>query len=249
MVKINKGDVFPTNNSGDATVVEYINCRDVVVQFSDGRTKSVFAGDLRSGLIKNNYYPNVLGIGYLGDGEYMTRRSGTAMTAEYNAWTGMIARCYDEKSLSLHPTYIGCSVCEEWHNFQNFAGWYSKQKKSGSGWHLDKDLTVLGNKIYSPETCALIPQEVNKLLLTRKIIRGEYPQGVCTDKRYGTFSANIRKYGVRTYIGTYPTPEAAFTAYKKAKELHVKEVAEKFKQEISEAIYENLMNYTVSITD
>lgn len=248
MVKIKVGDVFQTNNSGDVIVLKYVDCRDVIVQFSDGRSKSVYAGDLRSGLVKNNYYPNVYGVGYLGDGEFMTRLTKTAMNSEYGAWTRMMSRCYDSKSLEANPTYAGCTVCEEWHNFQNFAYWYSKQDIP-NGWHLDKDLSVIGNKVYSPTTCSLVPQEINKLLLTSVGSRGDYPQGVGIDIRYGTFYASLRKYGKRVHIGTYSTPEIAFSNYKREKEAHVKDVANKHKLVLSEAIYTNLINYTVSITD
>lgn len=48
---ISVGDVFSTNNSGDVTVVEYINAHKVIVKFEDGLTNSVQASCLRLGTV------------------------------------------------------------------------------------------------------------------------------------------------------------------------------------------------------
>lgn len=42
-------------------------------------------------------------------------------TEEYIKWFSMFNRCFDEKYQEKQPTYIGCSVSEEFWNFQNFA--------------------------------------------------------------------------------------------------------------------------------
>lgn len=56
-------------------------------------------------------------------------------------------------------------------------------------------------------------------------------------------------YGKTHNLGRYHTVEEAFYAYKKAKELHIREVAEKYKGDISPRVYDALINYTVEITD
>jgi hypothetical protein len=54
-------------------------------------------------------------------------------------------------------------VCNEWHNFQNFAEWFCKNYCDASmdKWQLDKDIIVPGNRVYSPETCCFVPNAVN----------------------------------------------------------------------------------------
>lgn len=94
----------------------------------------------------------------------------------YVCWTSMLKRCYSDKYQSKQPTYIGCSVCEEWLLFSNFKKWYDANYKEG--FHLDKDILVEGNKIYSPENCVFVPQYLNSLLNDNKSSRGDLPLGV-----------------------------------------------------------------------
>lgn len=50
-------------------------------------------------------------------------------------------------------------------------------------------------------------------------------------------------------IGYYSDPIEAFYSYKEVKESYIKEVATKFKDVISDEVYEALLRYTVNITD
>ena len=90
----------------------------------------------------------------------------------YNCWHRMIERCHNPKYQETCSTYIGCSICDEWKNFSNFFEWYKVNYKDGC--ELDKDILVKGNKVYSPETCCFVPQEINKILLKGQKKRG-YP--------------------------------------------------------------------------
>jgi len=102
----------------------------------------------------------IFNIGYIGEGKYKKSINGIK-TKSYITWVGMIQRCYSDVHQLKHNTYIGCTVCEECKNFQNFALWYKENYPSfeieNSRWELDKDLLVKENKIYSPNTCVFIP--------------------------------------------------------------------------------------------
>ena len=95
----------------------------------------------------------------------------------YTAWTSMLCRCYSDKYQQQFPSYKGCSVCDEWRLFSNFKKWFYAQPGNET-YVLDKDLLVAENKIYSPETCLLIPVKVNSFLTERNAGRGKYPIGV-----------------------------------------------------------------------
>ena len=166
-------------------------------------------------------------------------------TKEYSVWLSMLNRCYNKQFQSKNETYIGCEVCDEWLDFQNFAEWFTNNYIEG--YQLDKDILVKGNKIYSPETCCFVPQEINLLMVKRQRDRGKYPIGVSRDKK--KMSAHIVIKAKQHYMGNYDTPEEAFAVYKKAKEDYIKIMAEEYKDKITTNVYNALLNYTVNIND
>ncbi len=113
---------------------------------------------------------------------------------------------------------------------------------------VDKDILVKGNKMYSEETCCFIPDEINCLIGMKKN-RGKYPAGVTWNKGAKAFRSKVRVYGKDKHLGYYKTSEEAFYAYKKAKEQYVKEVANNWKGQIDNKVYEALMNWEININD
>ena len=93
----------------------------------------------------------------------------------YRAWTAMLKRCYNPTYQANNPTYIGCTVCDEWLTFSNFKKWMMRQDFQGK--QLDKDLLVKGNKLYSPETCVFVDGMINTFTIDSGAIRGDYPIG------------------------------------------------------------------------
>jgi len=69
----------------------------------------------------------------------------------------MFQRCYSQEFHLKEPSYIGCIVCEEWHDFQNFARFYDTAPYREDGWHLDKDILHKGNKLYAPDMRVFVP--------------------------------------------------------------------------------------------
>lgn len=240
------GRVFPTNSGGDLVVIGYVNSKDVIVKFLDehGYIVSRPMDKIREGSIKNLYTPSVRGVGYIGDGEYRTY-DGNKESVAYIAWTGALRRCYDSSYHEAYPTYIGCHMCDEWKNFQVFAKWYTEHEFYGAGYHLDKDLLLEGNKIYSPDACTLIPSRINSLLGDCGSRRGEFLQGVSYDSCYDKFLASISINGRKKNLGRFKTPEEAYLAYKTAKELQVKVVALEWKGRIDERVFNKLMSWTL----
>lgn len=94
----------------------------------------------------------------------------------YASWRRMFRRCYSKGDQGDHPTYHGASVSQEWKTATVFKAWMEKQ--IWKGLHLDKDILGFGDKTYSSNNCAFIPQRINKLLLIRDNDRGAYPLGV-----------------------------------------------------------------------
>lgn len=135
----------------------------------------------------------------------------------------MICRVY--VYTDKYPTYIDCSVCTDWLEFQNFAKWFSENYIEG--YQLDKDILKKGNKIYAPEFCVFIPQEINKLFNDSKNQGSKTPQGV--DAIFNPvlrYKVTISKYAKRHYLGCFDNLDTAKSVYKKEKESYVKQVAE-----------------------
>ena len=240
------------NNNGERmTIVRYGGARDIDVQFDDGTiVEHKRYSHFKTGSIKNPMTPSVYGVGYFGIGEFKSIDENGKQTKCYNTWKGMHERCYDPKYQEKHQTYKGCTVCQLWNNYQEFAKWDNENyyEVGNERMALDKDILKKGNKVYSAETCVYVPQSINKLFTKSNKTRGEYYIGVT--KHGNKFQALLNKgNGTSIALGTYDTPEEAFQVYKHAKEQYIKEVAEEYKEKIDPRVYEALMNYEVDIND
>lgn len=235
------GERFLTNEGYEVEIIEYFRSDNCTIRFlyNDLIIKNITYICLLKKNIKNPLHFSICNVGYFGlkvkDYDKDLQRK------VYGVWNNMLQRCYNSDNIDNKNTYREVTVCKDWHNFQNFIEWYINNYKEG--WHLDKDVLIKGNKVYSPETCCFIPSEINALFTKRGKLRGGYPIGVSKDNN--KFKATLRK----TNLGRYLTPEEAFQAYKIAKEKYIKEVADKWKDLIDLKVYEAMYNYKVEITD
>lgn len=191
----------------------------------------------------------VYGVGVYEKGEY-TSSVNNRLTREYLTWVNMIRRCYCPKNLSRRPSYAGCSVDPRFHEFQRFMAWAENQVGAfADGFHLDKDLLMKGNRVYSPDVCIFLPQRINSALVSQAKARGKLPLGVRKSK-FGRFFARGRFDNKREVcLGTYDTIDEAFSAYRLAKRQECRRLAEQFKDVIDPRAYAALLVYDVSIDD
>jgi hypothetical protein len=155
----------------------------------------------------------------------------------YDCWRHMLERCYSTKYQIRRPTYIGCTVSNEWLQFSNFKKWYGENYREG--FELDKDILFPGNKVYSKDTCVFVPQYLNSLLTDHGRARGDYPLGITALKpntRIGrvntTFLAQCNdRYGNRL-TKTFKTIEEASAWYSITK---TRIVAEQVQRALSES--------------
>ena len=248
------GNVFKSLNSGDFKVVKYNDARNVEIQFlTTGYRKVAEMKEVKTGSIKDPCLPSVYGVGITG-ARYPTKVNGVH-TKEYKLWHSMLSRCYNDTYKKRQPTYEGCEASENFKSYEHFYEWCHKQigfgnDGNGNPFHLDKDLLVKGNKVYSENTCVFLPQEINQVLVKTTASRGEHLIGVSWNKKDNAFVARVAKNkGKQEYLGSFKTEIEAFNAYKTAKELYIKDVANKFKSQIDLRAYEALMKYEVNIDD
>ena len=159
----------------------------------------------------------VCGVGVNDAGYNVTSYSNGRefMCQIYARWKSMLQRCYNKLCQDRHPTYRGCSVCDDWLIFSNFAAWY--ELNYVYGYDLDKDIKIKGNRVYSPETCLLVPRAINGLILDCPKSRGSYPVGVSFHKQHNKFIAKISIDRKRKHLGYFHSAEEAGNAYIKAK--------------------------------
>ena len=135
--------IYTSNNYGKFKIAEYISSVHVVIEFlATGTKKTVEAVCIRNGAVLDPYHTSIYGVGYIGIGKHKPRINNSN-TRPYNIWHSMIARCYSTKTQDKQPTYKGCSVCDEWFNFQNYADWFEVNYIDGH--HLDKDIKINGS--------------------------------------------------------------------------------------------------------
>ena len=244
------GKVCKSKSSGDFKILKYNDSKNVEIQFvNTGFETIVQLGDIKNGYVKDPYSPSVYGVGIVGT-RYPASEGGV-LTKEYDLWVHMLGRCYSDTYKKKQPTYEGCEVSDNFKSYEYFYEWCNKQVGfNNKDWHLDKDLLVKGNKVYSESTCVFLPQEINKILTKSTATRGEHLIGVYWHKRGKAFAAKVNKNkGNQEHLGLFKTEIEAFNAYKRAKEAFIKEQAEKWKGQIDDRAYNALMNYTVNITD
>lgn len=162
----------------------------------------------------------------------------------YRAWNDMLKRCYYIKYQEKQPTYKGCTVSEEWLLFSNFSGWMESQDFVGK--HLDKDLLVEGNKIYSDKTCIFVTKEVNNFIVDSAASRGEWLIGACWNKRENKFISQCSNPFTKKqeHLGYFTCEIEAHQAWLKRKLELARKLAEMQTDErVAEALINRYTNY------
>ena len=172
--------------------------------------------------------------------EYKSRVNGKH-TIQYNIWMAMKQRCNSDSLHLKHPSYNDCYICEEWLDFQKFSKWFDENYIEN--YQLDKDLLVKGNKLYSPNTCCFVPQEIN-LAIIKPYKERELPLGVY--KHRNKFVAHIKEGKQSKYLGIFSTVEEASYCYKYWKEIQLRALAVKYRGKISSKVYRALINYNIN---
>lgn len=135
--------------------------RTLIVQFVEsGYITECRASNLVSGKVKDHRQPSVYGVGYLDGIRIDNRKIGNRPL--YDLWANMLKRCYG----GYDSSYADCTVDKRWHSFRVFANSIQdvagyEQFCNGEDVHLDKDLLVPGNKVYSLATCQFVPAFTN----------------------------------------------------------------------------------------
>lgn len=191
--KIKANDIigveFTTNEEYQVIIIDYVNYDKVQVMFLDEHKHKTWTKlqHLKNGNLKNPFHKSVFGIGYLGtdeNGKMPKCVVNGKNTREYNCWSHMLERCYDERYHERQPTYKNCTVCDRWHNYSLFLEdlpkikgyelWINGKPRE---YDLNKDIYYgdLGIdtdcKEYSLETCQFISKKENIIEMRKRVSR------------------------------------------------------------------------------
>lgn len=200
------------------SLIQFINNNNrLIIKYAQNTTNDAFSGTLlclgRKGRITGDIGKKDIEI---------TEENIRA----YNCWKDMLERCYNENYQRRKPTYVGCTVSEEWLNFSNFNNFYNELHTPGS--QLDKDILFKGNKTYSKETCCFVPSQINGIVVNIDNNGGYY-----FDPYHKKFRAALSIKGKHKNLGYYMTEEAAREVYiNKKKEYLIETAMEYFEKHL-----------------
>lgn len=213
------GEIRKNSFGDDFEVLELLKYGRCNVKFLDEfkYIKNVDIKFAEKGTIRNPYSKSVRGVGYLGVGDYNSNSMGGKI---YRAWSGVLERSSSIKFKEKYKSYKNVTVCEEWYNFQVFAKWFDDNYPKhidGIKFELDKDLLQrdMEDKIYSPETCLLLPKRINGFMVNLQIDNKSGHAGVYYYPKRSKWWAMTRSQDTkRTMIlGVFETKEEAIVCY------------------------------------
>ena len=150
-------------------------------------------------------------------------------------WNGMFSR------ISKQSAYSDVTVCEEWQDVNNYIEWFKDNWIDYDGRvDVDKDLIGKNSKIYSPETCCIIPHEIN---IGIRIVNKAESGGILSwDKKRQAYKVRMKVHTrhINTQRKKY---KDALDLYFEKKDEFVKAMAEDFKDVIDKRAYNALMKY------
>lgn len=178
-------------------------------------------------------------------------KCGTKIFPEYQQWSSMRRRCRKNSVTALQlPTYKDCHYSPEWESFETWLEWARQQvgflnkDTNGKVWHLDKDVVVLGNKVYSADTCVFLPHQLNTFFVPNESVAGGLPVGVTSHPSGGGFRARITTRSSKsTSLGVHGSAEAAHAAYREAKLCEAKYLASVYEGKVDDRVIQSLLTY------
>lgn len=170
----------------------------------------------------------------------------TGKGTPYKAWHNMMRRNYGPKKAA----YAGCRVCRKWHDYQEFAAWYSVQPYAfEADAELDKDILDQLNTVYSPEHCSVVPKLINQIFRDTRSRRGILPIGVSVASGGIGFVSVLSMFGKPDVLGIFDDITDAFRAYQSAHQAYCNQLADSYKSKLDARVINRLRTCSRHIRD
>lgn len=249
-MKIDKsriGEISYNRYGTPMKIIKYENSHKVTIEFQDEYKykKECYYRSFLIGKILNPYDKIYFNVGCLGE------ITASSHSKAYSVWRSMLKRCYSKIKDLRTQSYENCIVSDDWLIFKNFCDWYESNyyEVDNEKMCLDKDILIKGNKLYSSDTCMIVPYKINMLFAKCYGHRGEYPIGVSYVKDKNKFRISASDLIMNKPKCYFDTPEETFYVYKEAKENYIKQIADEYKDKIPLKLYEAMYKYVIEITD
>lgn len=152
-------------------------------------------------------------------------------------------RCYNKTMQKDKPKYIGCQMCTEWlEDRQEFYKWLDENYYTidGEQVDIDKDILIKGNRVYSPDTCLIVPHHINTMFET-------IPKYTIYCKRSNTYKAMIKVKNKNIVLGYYQTEQEAQEVYRLHKQSRIIALADEYKSKIPTKVYKAIINSAMNL--
>lgn len=164
----------------------------------------------------------------------------------YKTWANMMRRTYGPEK----PAYVGCRVCRKWHDYQEFAAWYSVQPYAFEvDAELDKDILDQLNPEYSPEHCSVVPKLINQIFRDTRSRRGILPIGVSVAPGGVGFVSVLSMLGKPVALGKLHDITEAFRAYQSAHQAYCNQLADSYESKLDARVINRLRTCSRHIRD
>lgn len=235
---------FESNNFGKFIVLNYKSNVNVTIKFvKTGFVTTTTLIQIQKGTVWDKLSPSLCGVGILGE-KYKIKDCFGKFVKEYRVWRSMLTRCYSEDYIKRFPTYDKCEVSNNFKHYEYFYEWCNRQKGFNEDiWHLDKDLLIRDNKLYSEETCVFLPEILNLAIVKPKA--KDLPVGVTRIMNSDKFAARISRYNITKNLGTFNDVTTAHNVYCNAKKEYIVELAETYRDKLDARAYLALIEYKV----
>lgn len=238
------GKIFQSSLCGPMLVIEVLENNKAQIKFLEtGHVKVANKSDILRGKVKDPYRKYLFNEGFYGEGPFSSKKN----PADYIRWFSMIRRCYDKANSNYLENYHRVSVEDYFKNFQNFCFWSEAEPGSKlKGWQLDKDVLSRGKLTYSRDTCCFLPKVLNLAVIAHRVDE-DFKYGTYLDKKLNKYVMRVPQEGKsHKYYGLYETFEEAKEVYIEQKSAYVRKLAEIYKEELREDVYEALIDWKVS---
>lgn len=168
----------------------------------------------------------------------------------YVRWQRMLERCFSPSYKEKFPSYNTVTVCDDFLYYSKFESWMKEQDNffeyinGGRAWALDKDLFCKEGKIYSQATCCLLPSEINGSLICYRDNGDGTPSGISFQNSSKKFIVSLSVNGKNKNLGRFTCQTKAFEVYCIAKDEKIRNLAEKWKESLTDKAYNHLVNYS-----